>query len=319
MARRGTGRLLGWIAGVALATQGGAAFAQLNHQGNPNFGTRTLAPGFMPDPVRINNITSGGNISVASLALGPGCTGWATSQPDFRINMTGNSGSLRVYVEAGSDTTLIVNDARGNWRCNDDSYGTTNPTVDLPNGGPGQYDIWVGSYSQGQQARSTLIITEIQSNHPGATAAATGVRPSGGGGLNTNGRPNFGARSIAPGFMPDPIVIPVTSGGNLNVSQMGLGQGCVGWATSQPDFRFNLTGASNNLRVYFLGGGDTTLVINRANSQWSCNDDSWGGTNPTIDLGYAQPGQYDVWVGSYGQGQQAQGSLYVTEISSNHP
>ncbi len=157
-----------------------------------------------------------------------------------------------------------------------------------------------------------------------ATVVAVGIATWAGvviaqGRLNTHGNPNFGTRSIAPGFMPDPMNVTITSGGSLDVSAMGLGAGCTGWATSQPDFRFNLTGRSSNLRLYVTSNTDTTLVVNKANNQWVCNDDSYGGTNPTIDLGQAPPGQYDVWVGSYQQGQQANAVLHITEISSNHP
>ena len=51
--------------------------------------------------------------------------------------------------------------------------------------------------------------------------------------LSTSGTPNFGARSIAPGFTPDPIQIAVTSGGTLNVSNMSLGADCTGFASHE--------------------------------------------------------------------------------------
>ncbi|MBI5515588.1 MAG: peptidase S1 [Deltaproteobacteria bacterium] len=130
-----------------------------------NFGVHALSPGFMPDPRHIN-IVSGGNIDARGLGLGPGCVGWVTRQPDAIIRLSGNSPNLRVYVTAASDTTLLVNTANGQWRCNDDSYGGTNPTVDLTGAGPGQYDVWVGSYRNGDQARGQLHITELSSNHP---------------------------------------------------------------------------------------------------------------------------------------------------------
>ncbi len=137
-----------------------------------NYGTRTLVPGFLPDPVNIP-IVSGGNLDARTMGLGPGCIGYVTRQPDFILRMTGNSPSLRIYVTipgaAGvtrTDATLLVNTGTGAWRCNDDSWGGANPTVDLPNAGAGQYDIWVGSYVAGANARGVLHITEIGSNHP---------------------------------------------------------------------------------------------------------------------------------------------------------
>ena len=137
--------------------------------------------------------------------------------------------------------------------------------------------------------------------------------------LNTSGSPNFGTRSVTPGFTPDPMNVNVTSGGTVDASQAGLPGGCTGWVTRQPDFRINLTGHDDFLRVYVTGSGDTTLIINRSNGQWICNDDSYGGTNPSVDLRNENAGQIDVWVGSYQSGQQVRGVLHVTELESNHP
>lgn len=130
-----------------------------------NFGSRTLAPGFMPDPLNIP-VTSGGSLDARAMNLGPGCVGFVTARPDVILRMTGNSASLRVYVTAPGDTTLLVNSGRGRWFCNDDSFGGRNPTVDLPSTGSGQYDIWVGSYAPGANVQGVLHITEVGSNHP---------------------------------------------------------------------------------------------------------------------------------------------------------
>ena len=132
---------------------------------------------------------------------------------------------------------------------------------------------------------------------------------------------NFGVHRIRAGFVPDPRRISVVSGGGINARTLGLGPGCVGWVTAQPDAIVQLAGTSPNLRFYAVAadGTDVTLLVNTAGGAWRCNDDSWGGTNPTVDLGNARAGQYDIWVGSYRQGQQARATLYITELSSNHP
>ena len=139
---------------------------------NSNFGSSNLASGFMPDPVNIH-VTSGGNLDAGSMGLGSGCVGHVTRQPDYILHLTSRSPSLRIYVTVPgaapvtpTDTTLLVNAAHGHWHCNDDSYGTANPTVDLPNASPGQYDIWIGSYQSGHNVAGTLHITELDSNHP---------------------------------------------------------------------------------------------------------------------------------------------------------
>jgi hypothetical protein len=137
-----------------------------------NYGTVSLRPGFMPDP-RSVSIVAGGSIDARGLNLGAGCVGFVTRQPDYIVRLTGTSANLRFYVQVpgatsagNTDTTLLVNTASGGWRCNDDSYGGANPTVDVPNAGPGQYDVWVGSYVSGANARGRLFVTELGSNHP---------------------------------------------------------------------------------------------------------------------------------------------------------
>lgn len=160
--------VIGLLGTLALSGYGGEVAAQAGLQvggRRANFGRRMLRTGFVPDPVNVN-IVSGGNINASALGLGTGCVGFVTAQPDFILTLRGTSSNLRFYVTAGSDTTLLVNTANGGWRCNDDSYGGTNPTVNVPNAGPGQYDVWVGSYRAGQQARGQLHITELDSNHP---------------------------------------------------------------------------------------------------------------------------------------------------------
>lgn len=148
----------------------------------------------------------------------------------------------------------------------------------------------------------------------GDVAAQTGLQIGG-------RRANFGVHALRAGFMPDPKTVPVVSGGGIDARGLGLGPGCVGFVTAQPDAIVRLSGQSANLRLYAVAqdGTDITLLVNTATGGWRCNDDSFGGTNPTVDLGTAQPGQYDVWVGSYRQGTTARATLYITELSSNHP
>jgi hypothetical protein len=71
-----------------------------------------------------------------------------------------------LFVNAGGDTGLVVNDPSGTWRCNDDSHGGVNPTVDVTNARSGQYDVWITSYSSGDNITGTLNVTELASRRP---------------------------------------------------------------------------------------------------------------------------------------------------------
>lgn len=146
---------------------------------------------------------------------------------------------------------------------------------------------------------------------------ATGIAQAG---LQIGGSAsNFGRGGLRGGFMPDPFTVNIVSGGSLDASTMGLGSGCRGFVTRQPDYILNYDAPASFVRIYFAGSGDTTLVINDAAGRWHCNDDSYGGLNPTVDINRPAGGQYDIWVGSYRAGENVRGTLNVTELRSQHP
>jgi hypothetical protein len=145
--------------------------AQLIIGGNvANFGRHQLTMGFMPDPATVA-VTSGGGFDAATAGTGnPACGGWVTGQPDVIVDFAEMQGFLRFGFRPtndGEDATLIINDGHGNWHCNDDGNGTgLNPMVDIADAPPGQYDIWIGSYQQGEYIQGELMITEIDSVTP---------------------------------------------------------------------------------------------------------------------------------------------------------
>jgi hypothetical protein len=288
--------------------------AQLQLGGDAsNFGTVTLSPGFAPDP-RSVSVLSGGTLDVPSMGLGSGCVGYATAEPDYIVHLTAESDRLRFYVEGDGDTGLVINGPAGGWSCSDDSYDTVSPTVTLDHASPGQYDIWVTSYSSGENITGTLYVTELD-NHPGASGSNGSDAELAIGGSTAN----FGSVSLSTGFSPDPYSVSVISGGTLDVGSMDLADDCVGYATEDPDLILNFTGNGNMLRFYVEGDGDTGLVINGPGGSWTCNDDSYDGMNPTVTIPQAGSGQYDVWVTSYESGENVNGTLHVTELDDNRP
>ena len=130
--------------------------------GAQNFGSVSLNTGFMPDP-RMLSGTSGGGMAASS--MGGSCRGYITPQPDHYMFLNTPMGWLRVFVRSGGDTTLIVRGPMPSMmtRCNDDRFGF-NPAVD-GSWAPGQYHVWVGSYSSGQMHPYQIGFTEISSVH----------------------------------------------------------------------------------------------------------------------------------------------------------
>lgn len=143
---------------------------------DPTFGAIDLASGFTPDPWA-HEVTAGGGSNpqnVRELGYydaedGTRCVGYVTRSPDFRFNYTaGEFPFLRFYtrMQDNADAMLLINDPHGNWRCNDDSHGTLQATIDFSKPESGQYDVWIGSYDASSGNPGHLMITELEANHP---------------------------------------------------------------------------------------------------------------------------------------------------------
>ncbi|MFN8530691.1 MAG: thrombospondin type 3 repeat-containing protein [Anaerolineae bacterium] len=129
-----------------------------------NYGSLDQSSGFLPDPVDVP-MTAGGAVNAGY--LGSGCNGFASAAPDFTFNYTaGSAALLRFYLISEGDTTLIVKAPNGLIFCDDDSYGTLNPTVDFHNPSSGRYDIWAGSFLSDTFIQGTLNVTEQSDQHP---------------------------------------------------------------------------------------------------------------------------------------------------------
>jgi len=130
---------------------------------DPAYGSIALVSGFTPDP-HTQTIAAGGSIDASTVAQG--CLGFIAQAPDYRVTWTAGSGSLPLIfsVNADADTTLVINDAQGNWVCDDDGGNEgLNPSISFANPASGQYDVWVGTYSSGDLQDSTLHVSELYS------------------------------------------------------------------------------------------------------------------------------------------------------------
>src|SRR5690606_7610043 len=141
---------------------GGNAGARMpDISAQPVYETLNLSAGFLPDPLT-RTLQAGGDD--ATPLSGAGCVGYInTSAPDFDLNYSAGSMPLYIYAESDSDLTLVVNDASGNWHCSDDANGT-DPMIHLASPPSGNYNIWVGTYSQDGLQPATLFISERAPN-----------------------------------------------------------------------------------------------------------------------------------------------------------
>lgn len=127
--------------------------------------------------------------------------------------------------------------------------------------------------------------------------------------------PTFGTLNLLTGYVPDPAVIPLASGGDIDAS-MVLGGDCLGYIANAPDFRVNYeAGSTYPLIISVVSDVDTTLVVNDAAGGWHCNDDA-DGLNPVITFEAPASGQYDIWVGTYGEPTIHPAGLYISEVTT---
>jgi hypothetical protein len=299
------GRILAAASAIALLAT--PAYAQnLSTGANGTYGQIRLSSGFQPDP---HNVTLNAGGAIDASGVDDGCTGYVDRRPSFTLRFT--AGELPLYIGAVSDadTTIVVRGPDGSWNCDDDSGGALNPVVSWETPRSGRYQIWVGRFgAQDETAPAVLHISEVG----GPQQAASGDGP------DFSLDPAYGAIDLASGFQPDPHTQGIAAGGSIDASTIGA-PGCVGWIARAPDYRVNWTAGSGQLPLVFSvnSEADTTLVINDAGGNWLCDDDGGNaGFNPAVTIASPPSGQYDIWVGTYSEGQLQDSTLYISELSS---
>ena len=117
------------------------------------------------------------------------------------------------------------------------------------------------------------------------------------------------------GFTPDPQVIAVEAGGNINATR--LGSPCTGFIAGPPDVRLTYNAGSLPLIISVASGADTTLVVNGPDGRWYCDDDGGvNGMNPQVRFNSPASGRYEIWVGTYGGPELRNARLHISELYS---
>lgn len=130
-----------------------------------------------------------------------------------------------------------------------------------------------------------------------------------------NADPNYGTINLTAGFTPDPQVIQLQSGGNINAES--ISSSCRGFITNAPDVRLNYSAGGWPLILSVASGADTTLVVNAPDGSWYCDDDGGQyGMNPSIRFNAPQSGRYEIWVGTYGSATLQNAQLHISEVST---
>jgi hypothetical protein len=145
-----------------------------------------------------------------------------------------------------------------------------------------------------------------------AAAATAGVAAA----QNYNLNPAYGTINLTTGYTPDPQIVNLQSGGQINAQS--ISSSCRGFIADAPDVRLNYT-AGNTLPLILsvAANADTTLVVNAPDGTWYCDDDGGvNGLNPQVRFNRPLSGQYDIWVGTYGNASLQPAQLHISELYS---
>ena len=127
--------------------------------------------------------------------------------------------------------------------------------------------------------------------------------------------PNFGTINLRTGFTPDPQVVAIRSGGEINAQ--AISRSCSGFISNAPDVRLNYSAGSLPLIFSVAADADTTLVVNGPDGSWYCDDDGGAnGMNPMVRFNAPASGQYDIWIGTYGNASLQPAQLNISELTS---
>lgn len=296
-------------AAALLAVTAAPAYAQqLNSGASGEYGQVRLNTGFTPDPYNAT-VSAGGAYDASQISSD--CRGYINTRPTFSLRY--RAGTLPLYIAsvADADTTIVVRAPNGSWSCDDDSAGNLNPVVSWTNPQSGRYQIWVGRFGvQNETTSAVLHISEIGAPETGGTDSA--------GGPDFTLDPAYGAVDLTSGFTPDPRTQAIAAGGSIDAS-VAVNEQCRGWIARAPDYRLNWTAGSGSLPLILSvdSDSDTTLVVNDAQGNWVCDDDGGNeGLNPAITFTNPPSGQYDIWVGTYSQGDLQDSTLHISELYS---
>lgn len=287
--------------------------------------TINLQTGFMPDPQTFQGMAGG---PVAAQTVQADCRGYIPAQPSYILQSPTGFRFLRVFAQSGSDTTLMIRGVNQTW-CADDTYGN-NPGLDLRALPPGRYDIYVGTYAQGQTAPFQLSLSELTNSRPGGAVGMPNVpqqpyqppppnnppQMPNLGNLDPTMRPVGRPLNIPPNAMRPVAAMGRTNGvfDAANVRGEGV---CRGWMQAAPSHAMLVRTPQPFLLVAVTSAADSTLIIRRPDGTLLCNDDRFS-LNPGVQ-GAFQPGVYQIWVGSYRQGEVRPYRITVSSDPSVHP
>ncbi|MEA3335254.1 MAG: META domain-containing protein [Chloroflexota bacterium] len=113
------------------------------------------------------------------------------------------------------------------------------------------------------------------------------------------------------GFPLDPFFVSVNGGGELDASTYV--DGCTGFVHKDPIVSVDWEGETDFIEVFFYSDHDPTLIIQKPDGSFVCNDDANALLlDPVVEMANPEKGIYNIWVGSYHENQLIPGVLVIT-------
>lgn len=252
-----------------------------------------------PDPYVIA-VRSGGAYAARRSGFPSGCYGVVTEAPTVALQVAGAETGLTIFTAGDADTTLAVMDPRGAWRCDDDGARRgSNAALSYAVAESGTWKIWVGDFSD-RESDAVLVISE----------AAPHARPFGAPNARASATPAQ-VLTLAPGFMPDPVSLEVQTGYGVQLGSMDVygepqSGRCSGWTGEAPTAEITWTGQGGDLVFMADGEADVVMDVIAPSGEAVCSDDM-GAVDERAQVVFsdAEPGAYQVFVGTYGRFDRA--------------
>jgi hypothetical protein len=149
----------GWLLAILTTITATPVIAQ-----TANFGTLKLSLGFSPAEGTVSGYT-GGSYSLSAISnrdrYKKACIGFADPTPDHILILEKDFSRLKVLVNSGDDTTLLIQGPdETTIRCGDDTGKSKDASVDDSKWKAGTYRMWVGTFNPGVKKNYTLTVQQ---------------------------------------------------------------------------------------------------------------------------------------------------------------
>lgn len=128
--------------------------------------------------------------------------------------------------------------------------------------------------------------------------------------VNSALAPSYGSVTLNSGFLPDPRVVRLTSGGDVDAAT--LQPGCTGFVSRAADVRVAYQAGTLPLTLSAVGA-NVSLLINGPDGRWHCTPLS--ATGAVYRFARPSSGRYEIWVGAPRGGGSA-AELRISELEN---